>query len=130
VKASIDRTITHRIWIPAVIAVLLSIASALSYFGYIGQGIVVGALLGLPGRESDVALAQHQATYWLLASLCCLTGSTLTATLALPFYPDASRPSRFIARFVLASMLSLALTVFIVVVAFSIIAALHRPVVH
>ncbi len=109
---------------------LLSIASALSYFGYIAQGIVVGALLGLPGRELNVALAQHRATYWLVASLCCLTGSMVTATLALPFYPDATRPSRFIARFVLASMLSLALTLFIGVVAFSVIAALHRPVVR
>jgi hypothetical protein len=129
-EASIDHTITHRVWIPAVIAVLLSIASALSYFGYVGQGIVVGALIGLPGRESDVAIAQHQATYWLVASLCCLTGSIVTAALALPLCSDASRSFRFIARFVVASILSLAVTVFIGFVAFSIITALHRPVVH
>ena len=81
-EASIDQRIAHRVWIPAVIAVLLSIASAFSYFGYVGQGIIVGALLGLPGRESDVAIAQHWATYWLVASLCCLTGSIVRACVA------------------------------------------------
>jgi hypothetical protein len=99
-EASIDQRTTHRVWIPAVIAMLLSIASAFSYFGYVGQGIIVGALLDLPGRESDVAIAQHWAIYWLVASLCCLTGSIATAALALPIYSEASRSSRFIARFV------------------------------
>lgn len=110
-------------------AVLLSIASAFSYLGYVGQGIIVGGLLGLPGRESDVVIAQHWATYWLVASLCCLTGSIVTAALVLPIDSDASRLSRFIARFVVASILSLAVTVFIEFVAFSIITALHRSVV-
>jgi len=118
------------LWILGSGAVLLSVASAASYFGYIGQGIVVGDLFGLRGREADVVAAQQWATYWLLASVSCLAGSIVTAAFAFPFYADASPRSRFIARFVLASIFSTALTALIVMVAFSIITALHRSVVH
>jgi hypothetical protein len=128
-KAVIDRQTTLHIWVLGTIAVLLSVASAFSYFLRIGQGIVVGDLLGLPGREADVALARHRATYWLMASLICLTGSIVTTTLALPYYADASRLARFIARFILASIFSLALTVLIGVVSLTIITALHHSVV-
>jgi hypothetical protein len=129
-RAAIDRQTTPHIWVLGTIAVLLSVASALSYFLHAGQGIVVGDLLGLPGHEAGVALAQHRATYWLMACLICLTGSIVTAALALPFCADASRPVRLIARFVLASIFSLALTVLIGVVSFAIITALHHSVVR
>jgi hypothetical protein len=62
--------------------------------------------------------------------LTCLTGSIVSTALALPYYADASRPARFIARFILASIFSLALTVLIAVVAFAIITALHHSVVR
>jgi hypothetical protein len=116
-----DRLIKRRIWIAAAIATPLSIASAFSYFAYMAQEIVVGALLGLPGRESDVAIAQHRAWQSLLASVCFLTVSIVTTTFTLPFYEDASRISRTTARFVMASILCLGITVLIGVVAFSII---------
>jgi hypothetical protein len=127
-EAPLSRTSTSRIWISGALALLLSIACAFCYFGYMGQGIAAGALIGLPGRERDVAIAQHRATFWLMASLFCFTASIVTGTVAFPFpfYPDASRLSRLVARFVLASILSLAVTVFIGFVAFSIITALHR----
>lgn len=127
-EAALSRTSTLRIWISGALALLLSIASAFCYFGYVGQGIAAGDMIGLPGREADVALALDRATYWLIACLLCLTTSIVTGTVGFPFpfYPDASRLSRLVARFVLASILSLTLTVFIGVVAFSIITALHR----
>lgn len=105
-------------------------ASAFSYIGHIEQGLIVGDLLGLPGREGGVALAQHRATYWLLACVGCLIGSIITTTFALPFFADASRLARFIGRFALASLFSLALTVFIGVVAFTVVASLHHSVVR
>lgn len=129
-KAAIHRQTTLHIWVLGTIAVLLSVASAFSYFLHIGQGIVVGDLLGLQGREADVALAQHRYTYWLIACLTCLTGSIVTTALALPYYADASRPARFIARLILASIFSLASTVLIGVVSFTIITALHHSVVR
>jgi hypothetical protein len=122
-----SRAATSRIWILGSIAALFSIACAFSYFFYMGQGIVVGALLGLPGREKDVVIAQHRAGDWFLASLVCLIISALTTTAALPLYPDASLVSRLIARFVLASILSAIFSVLVGIVALYIIMALHRP---
>jgi hypothetical protein len=49
--------------------VLLSAASALSYLGYVGQGIVVGDLLGIRGRGRCTA-----AGYLLVGGLCVLFG--------------------------------------------------------
>ena len=66
-EAALNRTSTLRIWISGALALMLSIACAFCYFGYIGQGIAIGDMVGLPGREADVALAQHRATYWLMA---------------------------------------------------------------
>ena len=94
-----DRPINRRIWISAAIATPLLTGSALSSLLSMGQGIVVGELLGLPGRESDVAFAQHWAANLLLGSFCLLAGAIITMTFALPFYADASRIPRTIARF-------------------------------
>jgi hypothetical protein len=131
-KLSTDRQAPLRLWVLGGGALLLSIASAFSYIGYIGQGIVVGDLIGLRGREADVAAAQQWATYWLLASAFCLAGSigTVTPALPFPFYADASRLSRFTARLVLASIFSTVLTVLVGLVLFSVITALHRSVIH
>lgn len=109
---------------------LLSAASALSYLGGVGQGIAVGDLLGVQGREADVAVAQRWATYWLVASVCCLAGSSVTAALALPIYADVSPLPRFLARLVLTSISSLVLAAIIGLVSFSIITASHHSVVH
>ena len=105
-------------------------ASAFSYFGYVGQEVIGGDLLGLRGREADVALAQQRATYWWITSLFCLTGTTLTVALALPIRVDAPRLPWFIARLTVASILSLGLMALIGFAAFSIITGLHGSVVH
>ena len=129
-NTAINRRTTLHIWVLGSIAVVLSVASAFSYFGHIAQGLFVGDLLGLPGREGDVSLARHRAMYWLIACLACLTGSIIATALALPLFADASRFARVMARFVVASICSVALTVFIGMAAFTIITALHRSVVR
>ena len=129
-KAAADRRASVRFWVLGVFVVLLSMASAFSYFGYVGQEVIGGDLLGLRGREADVALAQQRATYWWITSLFCLTGTTLTVALALPICVDAPRLPRFIARFTVASILSLGLMALIGFAAFSIITGLHGSVVH
>ena len=129
-KAATDRRASVRFWVVGAFVVLLSIASAFSYFGYVGQEVIAGDLFGLRGREADVALAQQRATYWLITSLFCLTGTTLTVALALPICVDAPRLPRFIARFTVASILSLGLMALIGFAAFSIITGLHGSVVH
>ena len=131
-EAALNRASTLRIWTSGTIALLLSIACAFCYFGYIGQGIAIGDMLGLPGREAAIALAQRRAHYWLMACLLCFTTSIVAGTFVFPFpfYPDASRLSRLVARFILASILSLALTLFVGVAAFSAITTLHRHLAH
>src|SRR3974377_2162818 len=96
---------TVRFWALGACAVLVSAASALALLNYIGQGIVVGDLLGLRGREADVATAQRWANFWLMASCACFSGSSVTAALTLPLYPDAERVAKFIARLVVAATL-------------------------
>ena len=125
-KVALDRQTPPRIWVLGTITVLLSVASARSYIFYLAQGIFIGDSLGVPGGEANVVLAQHRATYWLKASLACWAGSIVAATFALPFYPDASCLARLIARFLIASVFCLGLTVFIGVVSFEIIGWLHH----
>ena len=109
---------------------LLSAASAFTFLNYIGQGITVGDLLGVRGREADVAIAQRWAIFWLGASCVCFGGSSVTAALVSPIYRDASLVAGFVARLVVSATLSLLLTVLIAVVSFSAIASSHRSVVH
>lgn len=109
---------------------MFSAASAFSYFRYMGQGIVVGDLLGLRGREADAAIAQRWAASWLVASVCCWAASGFVGAIAAPIYENAPGLPRFIARFVVASTVSFLLTVLIGLVSFSIITAFHRSVVH
>jgi hypothetical protein len=130
-KSATDHKTTLHVWVLGAVAVLLSIASAFSYFEHIGQGIAIGDMLGSPGREAaDIAIAQQRFTYWLIASLFCLGASIVTASLALPLYSDASRLPRYIARLVVATIFSVLLTVFIGVAASEIIPALHRVLNH
>src|ERR1700716_2084342 len=42
-----------------------SIATVYSYFCAMANGIVAGALIGLPSRVADVVAAQRHARYWL-----------------------------------------------------------------
>jgi hypothetical protein len=124
-ETATDQHDTHRVWALRAFAVLLCAASAFSYLSYMGQGIVVGDLLGLRGREADVAIAQRRAICWLAASVCCWGGASVAGALATPIYEDAPRLPRFIARLVLALMISLALVV-LIGFSFSIITAPHR----
>jgi hypothetical protein len=125
-----DQKYTVRFWVLGTFVVLLSAASAFSYFCYMAQGMVAGDLLGLRGREADVAIAQQQAAFWLVASVCCWAASGFVGAVVAPIYEDASRLPRFIARFVVASLVAFVLTVLIGLVSFSIITASHRSVVH
>jgi hypothetical protein len=129
-EGSTDRQDVLRFWILGTCAVLLSAASAFCYFGCVGQGIAVGDLLGVRGREADVAVMQRWATFWLMASVSCLAGSSVTAALALPIYAEASRLPRFFARLVLTSISSLVLAVLVGLVTFSILTASHHSVIH
>ena len=60
----------------------------LSPLAYMAQGIVVGALIGLPEREQDIVTAEQRGTYWFVVSFFCQ--STMIAVIAplIRFVPD------------------------------------------
>jgi|SRR5580658_936690 hypothetical protein len=120
-KTVVEQQTSPRIWSLGAVAVLFSIASAFLYFLHLAQAFAFSDWLDIPGREADAAIAHHRATYWLMASLFCLTCSTATTTLLLPFFAEASRVARLIGRFVLASVFSTVLTGLIGLLAFTII---------
>jgi hypothetical protein len=129
-KAPTDQKYAVRFWVLGACAVLFSAASAFTFLNYIGQGIAVGDLYGLRGREADVAVAQRWAIFWLSVSCACFVGSSVTAALVSPIVQDASRVARFVARLVVSATISLLLTALIALVSFSVIAASHRSVVR
>jgi hypothetical protein len=51
------------------IACFASVATTTSYFYTITRGIAAGALIGLPGRVTDVFVFQRQARYGLYAAV-------------------------------------------------------------
>jgi hypothetical protein len=129
-KTLTDRQDAVRFWGLGACAIIFSAASAFTYLLYMGQGIVVGDLFGLRGREADVAIARQWATVWLVTSACCLGISSLAGALASRICEDAARVSRLIARLVVASVVSFVLAVLIGIVSFSIITASHHSVVR
>jgi hypothetical protein len=110
-------------------SVLLSAGAAFSYLHSMGYGIAAGDLIGLQGREGDVAFAQRWATVWFTAAVCCLGVSSLAGALAISIYEDAAWLSRLIARLTVALIVSLVLALLIGFVSFSIItSSLHSVV--
>jgi hypothetical protein len=103
------------------LSVLLSAGAAFSYLLSMAHGIAVGALIGLRGRERDVAFSQRWATIWLTTAACCLGGSSLAGALATSVYEDAEWLPRLIARLTLALVVSFLLALLIGFVSFWII---------
>ena len=94
-----------------------------------GYGIAAGDLIGLRGREGDVAFAQRWATLWLITAVGCLGVSSLAGALTTPIYEDAARFSRLTARLVVALVVSFVLAVLIGYISFSIITSSHHSIV-
>ena len=101
-------------------------AAALAFLFYMANGIAVGALIGLPGRASEVAAAQHHAAIWLGISAVFQVGVVVGLFSMLRFGADADRIVRYVSRSIAAVFLSLPTTLLIGVVLFEIISLL-RP---
>jgi hypothetical protein len=129
-KAATDGQYGSRFWGLGALSVLLSAGAAFSYLHSKGYGIVAGDLIGLRGREGDVAFAQRWATAWLTTAVCCLGVSSLAGALATSIYKHAARLSRFITRLMVALVVSFVLAVLIGFVSFSIITSSHHSVVR
>jgi hypothetical protein len=124
--ADVDRRESLRFWALGTLAFLLCAGTAFSYLCSMANGIAVGDLIGVRGREGDVISAQRWARFWFTTSVCCLGASSLAAAVASPIYEEAPRLPRFIARTVICGVASFALAVLIGLVALSTIAAPHH----
>ena len=129
-KTATDRQDARRLWGLGALSVLLSAGAAFSYLHSMGYGIAAGDLIGLRGREGDVAFAQRWATVWLTMAVLCLGVSSLAGALATSIYEDAARVSRLIARLMVAFAVSFVLALLISFLSFSIITSSHHSVVR
>jgi len=129
-KTVADRQDARRFWGLGALSVLLSAGAAFSYLHSMGYGIAAGDLMGLRGREGDVAFAQRWATVWLMTAVCCLGVSSLAGALATSIYEGSERLSRLIARLTVALVVSFVLALLIGFVSFSIITSSHHSAVR
>lgn len=111
------------------IACFASIATIASYFYTMARGIAAGALIGLPNRVADVIVLQRQARYGLYAAVLLQVMAAIAISPLVPPEPsDDKRVLRGVFRFCLAAMLSVAATVLLGTVAFSLLVFLRHPV--
>jgi hypothetical protein len=129
-KTATDRQDARRFWALGALSVLLSAGAAFSYLHSMEYGMAAGDLIGLRGREQDVAFAQRWATVWLTTGVCCLGVSSLAGALTTSIYEDAARLSQLIARLIVAFVVSFLLALLIGFVSFSIITSSHHSVVR
>ena len=100
-------------WIVVVLAGAFSTFAALAYLLYMANGIAAGAIIGLPGRETDVLVAQHHATVWLVVCAVFQLGVVIALFSLLRFGADADRLVRLSSRGLVAAFLS-CVTTFVV----------------
>ena len=82
------------------------------------NGIVAGALIGLPVRETDVAVAQHHAIVWLVVCAVFQFGVVIAFFSLLRFGKEADRLVRLASRGLVATFLSCVTTFVVGVVMF------------
>ena len=119
-------------WIVACLGGAFSTVAALAYLFYMANGIVVGAISGLPGRETDVAVAQHHAIVWLVVCAVFQFGVVIalfSLLSLLRFGAEAERLARFASRGVVATSLSFVTTLVVGVIIFEMLNLL-RPHLH
>lgn len=91
-------------WLRLTVAVAAGLGAALGFMVYVANGVVAGALFGLPGREHDIVVAQHHATVGILS------GVLLQLGVAGALFSYMDRESYRVARIVWAVVISLVVT--------------------
>jgi hypothetical protein len=100
------------------VALICATFAALFYIFCMANGMVVGDLIGLPGRERQIALAHHRASMWLDASVIFEVGAALAVFSLLKIGSESDPLARFVARGVTAVFSSLAATLLMGIVIF------------
>jgi hypothetical protein len=91
-------------WLLLTLAVLAALGAAFGFIAYVGNGMAASDLIGLPGREHDIAVAQHRSDLGLLSCVLLQLG----VTGALFSYMD--RGNGYVGRVFWAVLLSLAMS--------------------
>lgn len=87
-----------RTWVRVCLAFGFAVFAALACLFWVSNGIVAGALIGLPGREGDVNVAQHHALIWFTLCLVFLLAQVAVVYSLVPLGEDAGHLARFVAR--------------------------------
>ena len=98
-----------------------SITTVLAYMEFMGQGIAAGALIGLPGREADIAIIRHQADVWLAVAAVfqfAVVIALFSLLSLLRFGSENDRVVRWTSRGAVATFLSFVTTLGIGMIAF------------
>jgi hypothetical protein len=94
------------------------------------NGIVAGALIGLHGREGDVASAQRNAMYWYAASWIFQVGVVIAISSLLRFGSDATPVARYLSRGFVAALIAFPATTLVGMVLWGALRLLfpHNPI--
>jgi hypothetical protein len=104
------KTSSRRKSLTWLLAVGFAATATVSYAGHVGNGITAGALVGLPGREGDVAKLQQYALSWLAAAVMFQAGVAVGLYFLLDVFADAARWPRLVGRSVVAVLMSFPFT--------------------
>ena len=91
-------------WLLVTLGVVGGLGAAFAFMVYVANGMVVGDLIGLPGREPEIEVAQHRSGIGLLS--CVLLQFGVAG--ALFSYMD--RENGYVYRVLWAMFVSLAVT--------------------
>lgn len=91
-------------WLLLTLAVLAALGAAFGFIAYAGNGMAASDLIGLPGREHDIAVAQHRSGVGLLS--CVLFQLGVTGAL----FSFMDRENGYVGRVFWAVLLSLAMS--------------------
>ena len=103
-------------WMIACLAGAFSVAAALVYLEYMGNGIAAGAIIGLLGREADVAVMQHHAVAWLGVCALFQFGVVIALFSLFRFGAEADRLVLYVSRAAVATVLSIPTTLMVGVI--------------
>ena len=112
-----DQQDATRFWVLGALAVSLAVVAAFSYLRSMGYGIAASDLIGVKGREADVAYVQRWAVIWFTTAVCFLGVSGLSGALTTSIDGEAEWLLRFAARLIVASTVSFVLAALIGLVA-------------
>ena len=85
------------------------------------NGIAVGDLIGLAGREGDAVVAQRHAAQWLSLFAVLQIGVVIAIYSLLRFGTEAGLLSRFVSRVAFAAFLSIPATAIVGVFMFEVL---------